>query len=154
MTATNHAITGALIATVIKNPAVAVTLAFIAHFVMDAIPHFRVAAKDDKERFKKRIFYKTLIIDLTLAFLLLIIVPTFILTSLSWWLVFACMLACMSPDLAWGWRLFLAVFKNAQREKNLFSRFHTWIQWSESQTGIVVELVWFITTLSLVIERR
>lgn len=105
-------------------------------------------------RYKNKAFQKYLIVDVSLAAVMLIIVPTFILTAISWGLVFACMLACMSPDLIWGWRMFSAMFKNNIKSKNRFSSWHTKIQWSETQSGIVVELAWFFTVFSLVAMRR
>jgi len=40
MTITNHILAGAIIGAVIKEPALALPIAFASHFVMDALPHF------------------------------------------------------------------------------------------------------------------
>jgi hypothetical protein len=40
MTATAHALVSAAIAASIPNPAISISLAFVSHFVMDAIPHW------------------------------------------------------------------------------------------------------------------
>lgn len=45
MTATNHALSGALIAAFLPPP-IAIPAAFLSHFVLDAIPHFGFKQKD------------------------------------------------------------------------------------------------------------
>ena len=40
MVITNHVLAGSLIGIGIKEPTLAITLAFVSHFVMDALPHF------------------------------------------------------------------------------------------------------------------
>lgn len=40
MTATAHALVGASIATMIPNPAIALPLVFLSHFLLDKIPHW------------------------------------------------------------------------------------------------------------------
>jgi len=153
MTATNHAVTGALISLVVPG-AIAVPLAFGAHFVMDAVPHFRVTAKNDLDRFQKRSFYTALIGDLILAVIFLITLPIYLRSDVSPWLVALSMFACMSPDLAWGWRLLLASTKKAEKPKNWFSNFHSAIQWSETQKGLYVEIAWLFCVLALIIKLR
>ena len=53
MTGTNHALSGAVIATFLPAP-VAIPVAFMSHFVLDAIPHFSV----DKEKKNSHRIYK------------------------------------------------------------------------------------------------
>ena len=48
MTATNHALTGAAIGFIVGVPAIAIPLALISHFVLDAIPHFRSGIEGEK----------------------------------------------------------------------------------------------------------
>ncbi len=40
MTATNHAVTGAIIGLTVANPVAAVVAALLSHFILDMIPHF------------------------------------------------------------------------------------------------------------------
>ncbi len=40
MTATAHALAGAVIATKISNPFIGLPLAFLSHFILDTIPHW------------------------------------------------------------------------------------------------------------------
>jgi hypothetical protein len=51
MTGFNHGMTGAAIALAVKQPALAVPLAFLSHFVTDMIPHFGL---NEQELFSKR----------------------------------------------------------------------------------------------------
>src|SRR5690349_19130048 len=95
MTATNHVLTGALIAVVVHNPVVALPAAFLSHFVLDAIPHYgNKKLKIDSSG------YRTLLVsDMSLAayFLafLLIVQPPYA------WLAVACGILAASPDLMW-----------------------------------------------------
>ena len=94
MIAANHALTGAFVATAIKQPAIALPAAFVSHFVCDAIPHFGVDLK-----FGSSSMYRWLTIDgtLTVGFAILLIllgVENPILLAVSGFVA-------MSPDLAW-----------------------------------------------------
>ena len=154
MTATNHAITGALIATVVHQPVLAILIAFAAHFAMDAIPHFGLPHAAIVRNTNKE-FKLVLLTDMTLLVLLLIAVPLLIGSTLHpWWLLLLCMLACISPDLIWGYRFYFELKTKVEKAKSLFTRFHKKIQWSETQQGIVTELMWFTGVISLVILRR
>lgn len=152
MTASNHALAGALTAILIPKPIIAIPLAFVLHFGLDAIPHFGLDEKGAKMRDKKQIFWIILGIDMLIAAALLINLPLLI-TFVPAWLVFACMFACMAPDLLWGWRLALEIKYKKITQKSLFSRFHTWIQWREFPSGLIVELIVFIGLLSLIFLR-
>ena len=57
MTATNHALTGATIATLVRQPYLAIPLAFLSHFFCDALPHFDIKFKFEESLvpFKKRL---------------------------------------------------------------------------------------------------
>lgn len=144
MTATNHALTGALVAAVVKEPAAAIPLAFLAHFVMDALPHFGISEPDDFKRSRNRKFVYILVGDLVLAAVLVLSVPFLLHAVVPLWLTFLCMVACMSPDLVWGWHFYFAVRHRQIRPRKWFSRFHAWIQWGEIERGIYIELAWFI----------
>lgn len=152
MTATNHALAGALTAILIPKPLIAIPLSFLLHFILDAVPHFGLDEKDEKLRNKKQIFWIILGIDMLIAAALLINLPMLI-TFVPAWLVFACMLACMSPDLVWGWRLALEIKYKIITSKSLFSRFHSWVQWREIPSGLIVELIIFFGLLSLIFLR-
>lgn len=149
MTATNHAITGAVIALVIKEPLLALPLAFLSHFVCDAIPHFGVGSFAARDK-RPHVFRNILKAD---AFLL-------VLFFLLLWLLNAPFIAYIgallagSPDLIWAYRY---IFKEDFGKKppppmNLFNRFHVHIQWNETlRLGFAVELIFGFVLLGVLI---
>lgn len=150
MTATNHVLAGALVAAYIQKPGLAIPLAFITHFFMDAIPHFGVHIGDEIKRNGSKIWRLVLLSDLLIAALLVVTVPAFFEDSL-YWLIFFSMLACASPDIVWGWRLIHELRHKTILPRNLFSRFHTRIQWSETKAGLAVEFIISLALFSLII---
>lgn len=151
MIATNHALTGAVIALSVKQPILVIPLAFAAHFAMDAIPHFWFKEKDVFKRNKMKKFQAYLAIDLVLTAIFLITIPLLIASDVSAWVVFFGMFACISPDLAWGWRFFNELREKTERKKNRLSELHAKIQWMEVPAGGLVEAVWFFVFLGLLI---
>lgn len=142
MTASNHAITGALIAVVVPIPTLAIFASFLAHFVMDALPHFGISQPDALKRNKDKRFIYVLIYDVALAGILLILLPVLLNTVVPIWFSALCMIACMSPDLVWGWRFYNELRTGKEKPKSFFSKFHSLIQWSESPKGALVEVLW------------
>lgn len=141
MTATNHALAGAAIAVTVNSP-LALPLAFVAHFVMDAIPHSDLKPKE-------------IWVDIFIAAFMTAALVLFLGDKFSPWLVFGSVIACASPDLVWGWRYYkLSDFKKAISPPwSSFSQWHQKIQWSETRLGILVELVWLVAVLGFIIER-
>jgi hypothetical protein len=151
MTATNHALTGAVVALVLKNPLLAIPVAFAAHFVMDAIPHFGISEPDVFTRNSSKRFRTILIVDCILAALLLIFVPILLAPQISWWITAFSMVACMSPDLVWGYHFYHETRHKIIKKKRLFSVFHHKIQWSETLNGIYIEAAWFFGMSVLIV---
>lgn len=148
MTATNHALTGALVAITIDKPLLAIPLAFASHFVLDALPHFGYPDAGYGETFGHRLAWFVSAMDIT-AFVALIF--------LSWQqvlLVYACAFVAISPDFAWPYRYFFFEKRGLAKpgEGNRFNRWHNRIQWCERPWGIWFEIGWFILILSLVIS--
>jgi hypothetical protein len=136
MTGTNHALTGAVIASIVGQPALAIPLAFASHFLLDSLPHF---GETDHTRtsFSKKVWFVDFI--LLSSFMLLLI-------ATSNWLLFAGALAAISPDFVWIYR-FVVKEKSGKIKpgpKNKFNSFHSTIQKYETKRGIAVEIVWFI----------
>lgn len=147
MTATNHALTGVVIALAIKQPLLAIPLAFATHFAMDAVPHFD-AGPDHVKQAKIVAFSDSAIAGITL-----ILLSIFLNSSIAPWLIFACGFACMSPDLEWGWRYYkFKDFKKVVSGKPIswFTTYHLKIQRSETRPGAFVELAW-LAGISVVI---
>ena len=143
MTTTSHAVTGALIAALVKQPLLAIPLAFISHFVCDTLPHFGLGMK-----FGSRKMYYWLVIDGLVAlgiavFLIRIGVASPVLLAV-------CGFVAMSPDLAWLYYGLRGEHGNP-KEYGLLSRFHSKIQWYEKPQGILVDLIWsFIMVAGIV----
>jgi predicted ABC-type exoprotein transport system permease subunit len=152
MTASNHAITGALIAVVVPAPVLAIAMSFIAHFIMDALPHFGVNQPDALKRNKDKRFIYVLIYDVALAGILVILLPILLGAVVPIWLSAVCMIACMSPDLVWGWRFYHEIRTGKEKPKSLFSQFHSWIQWSESAKGVLAEVLWASVVITVLVK--
>lgn len=136
MTATNHGLFGAVIAISLqKYPAVAVVLSPFSHFLLDAIPHFA----DQKAGLHSRRFFKILLSDMTLAVASTLAVAWF-------WpeialLVVVCAFLAASPDLMW---LYFEYLKpTPKKRRGRLADFHSKIQWSQTNHGLVMEAVWF-----------
>jgi hypothetical protein len=141
VTATNHALTGTAIGLIIGQPLLALPLAFLSHFICDAIPHFGFT--DDKSKqtkvLRSRLFRNYLIIEAVIC--ALIVLGLAILQPLNWQLAAICAFTAASPDLLSSNRYFSTVNKKNWKP-NLYSRFAHNIQWFEKPVGAVVEAVW------------
>lgn len=76
MILTIHALAGAAVANQFHNKLIAWILAFLSHFLLDAIPHREYSLENVKFGFKSREFQKLaikILIDLILGFILIII---------------------------------------------------------------------------------
>ncbi len=143
MTAVNHIMTGALLAATIRQPVLAVPLAFLSHFVLDALPHFGVAAKSIAERNKNWLFRTVLSLDVVLTAATIVLLPMYFMVKVSVGLLLACMTAAWLPDLAWI-RCFLRELRtNIRVPEKGFSWFHAAIQRYERPWGLAVEVAWF-----------
>lgn len=151
MIATNHGLTGASIAILLADkPLIALPLAFASHFVLDVLPHSGFDDAGGHLGVSKKLFHGTLYLDATLlfgSFLLLVF-------SQAPWLVFACWFLAGSPDIAWAYRYVIKekVGRLKEGPKNALNRFHSWIQWSQTRQGWLIEipvmifLFWFVGT--------
>lgn len=144
MTATNHALTGALIGFIVGQPLLALPLALASHFVCDALPHF--GPSKPANWIKTKEFKRLLTIDASMCVLLVAILAG--LHPIHWLLASICAFVATSPDLLW-----LDRFIKAQRGKrwkpSAFDKFASGIQWFEKPIGAVVEAVWLVVFVGL-----
>lgn len=148
MTATNHVVTGSLLAATLKNPAVALPLAFLLHFVLDALPHFGDRSDPDISIARLRWI---LPFDAAMAAAVLLVI---VLMQPDHWLVIALGgVLCASPDLFHIPRYvrYLRTGKSSPY-RDWFSRFHDWIQWGERPWGIYIEAVWLVVFGTLLLR--
>lgn len=144
MTATNHALTGALIGLSIGQPWLAIPAAFLSHFICDAIPHFgfKQAALGSK------LFRNVLLTDAALC--VLIAVVLFIYQPSNWLLAAGCAFVATSPDLMWIKKFRQArAGKRVSYDSSVIRRFHAGIQWFEKPIGLAVEAVWAVSAVIL-----
>jgi hypothetical protein len=146
MTGFNHGMTGAAIALVVKQPALAITLSFISHFAIDMIPHFGFPEKD----LFRRKFNVLLIADFIFAICLMIILA--ILFPSQKWLIWTCMIAAAIPDAASAYyRLYIERIKKTTVRQDPLYVLHRKIQWSQTIPGAYVEALWFIGIISFIL---
>jgi hypothetical protein len=139
MTGFNHGMTGAVLALVIKQPALAVPLAFLSHFVTDMIPHFGLG----RENILNRKFTIILVADFIFSIFLMVVLA--VLFPAHLWLIWACMIAAASPDLMWAYHhLYRVKIKHRKLKLGKIALFHSKIQWSQTLPGIAMEACWFI----------
>lgn len=147
MTATNHALTGAVIALSVKQPALAIPLAFLSHFVLDALPHYGVANGDVFERNKKLLTKIVFSTDAVLFVVTLVWLGFFFHAEVSNTLLFWSAAAAYLPDLPWIYRFVREIRTRKWEPGGRYTRIHEKIQWGERPWGIIVEILWAIGAL-------
>lgn len=149
MTATNHAITGSVIALAVKEPLLAIPLAFLSHFVLDAIPHYGLEKFVGYKKHKKT-FHKIISIDVVFLFAFLV----FLFLAGAPFLVFACVFVACSPDLAWVYRYSLQerFGQNKPKPRNRFNTWHVDIQ-THTMKGLYIEVPYGLAALAYVIAK-
>lgn len=150
MTATNHGLSGALIGLAITQPAVALPLAFVSHFVLDAMPHFG-GLNYHKNKKNRQLFHLYLLIDATLLAILI----SFLFINGAGWLAFACLFLAGSPDFVHAYQyLFNKDFHDngSGPKKHWFTKFHKNIQRSETPKGLIVEIPYAVLLSILIIN--
>lgn len=135
MTATNHALTGAVLALVVKEPAAVIPIAIASHFVLDSLPHLGGIPTNTRR------FLFILAADAGTACAILL---TLIVLLPSAWLipVFGAVLA-MAPDLMWFPNFIREATGRKLKKTDGITKWHKAIQRYERPWGIAFELVWF-----------
>lgn len=143
MTVTNHILAGAIIGLAIQEPLIALPLALLSHFVMDALPHFGYKGNGGfGEALQHRLTYWVGAAT-TLTTLLVVM----LLIAHQEWLALAAGLTATLPD-ALGVYNYRHFERHGQTATGLVKlvhvKFHRAIQWCERPWGIWVELATFI----------
>lgn len=146
MRAINHAFSGAVIGLTIVNPVISLPLAFMSHFVVDAIPHFGINGSEDVN---SKWFNRTLLADAVLCVILVVVL--FAARPQHWLTASVGAFLATSPDLMWIPNyLRIRGGKVARTNQSIVVRFHAWIQWFEHPIGIVTELAWFVAGIIVI----
>jgi hypothetical protein len=143
LTAINHALTGALIGFSVSNPVLAVFLALVSHFILDALPHFG-SRVDNDAWIKSKPFISMVAIDAVLCFTLVLVIAYN--HPLNYVLAAFCAFVAASPDLI-SFNRFYSNLKNKKWKPNLYTKFASKIQWFERPIGASVEVTWFLIML-------
>ena len=148
MTGLNHAATGALVAAAFNKPLISLPAALLSHFVVDAIPHWNYNVPGGVGG-RIRVMIADLFLSLTLLLLLALSVGA------TGWLIVAGGLLGIAPDTMWL-RFFLtgkpAIHGNRKSLINRIREFHSWIQWSETSKGLLVEIAWLPIVIWLIYQ--
>jgi len=144
MRAINHALTGAVIGIVVGSP-IALPLAFLSHFVLDAIPHHSYAGSDDEVYVLAKFRY-TLAIDALLCFVLVLALG--VAGPVHWQLAAVCAFLATSPDF-FHIPSYTKVVNGQAYNPGLYSRFASRIQWFQKPIGAYVELAWAFAAIVL-----
>ncbi|HTB49070.1 MAG TPA: hypothetical protein VK712_03235 [Verrucomicrobiae bacterium] len=147
MTATNHALTGALIGLLVGEPLLAVPLAVASHFVCDALPHFGSSAPVEVV-LRSRWFRNYLVVDASLCFLLVVCLGAY--HPQHWLLAAICAFAAASPDFI-NLNSFVKIHQRKKWRPGWFTKLTLDIQWFARPVGAVVEVVWFASGITLLV---
>lgn len=137
MTATNHALTGAVIGLAVRQPLLALPIAFLSHFVLDALPHF--GSKHLRPSQHRFVYYLAAEAGACAA----VVLTLAILHPTGWFVATLCAFLATSPDFMWVGE-FLAARKGQKQppRRHPLVRFHSVIQWYQKEPGALVELGW------------
>ncbi|MFZ1360975.1 MAG: hypothetical protein WAS27_03075 [Candidatus Saccharimonadales bacterium] len=138
----NHAGTGIIIALTVKRPELAIPLAFVSHFVLDMIPHSRVAHN-------KTIMAPYLVVEALGATILTVVCMVAFPASAP--LIMACAFAAYLPDLLWPFYYGYGVNLAQTQGFKQFFAFHKSIQWSETYRGWLVELLYWCIVIAFLV---
>lgn len=149
MIATNHAVTGALIATAIDKPLLALPLALASHFALDALPHFGYPGHNG---FGQALKYKiSKMVAIADPLLLICLVVLLWLSGATGYIYLAALLAA-APDIEWLYDYFRFERSGKKPPSSWLAPFHKYIQWCERPWGIWVEAGWLTVTSLLLIH--
>lgn len=138
MTASNHVVTGVLVASTIHIPIIALPVALISHFVLDSLPHYSEPGLDyGSPKFKTILAIDIYVALMCLGLLLLLSPPSL------WLLLFAGIIAA-SPDLMWFPDFKAALQGEPKPVYGPIRRFHSRIQRFANPSGLWVEVAWFV----------
>ncbi len=147
MRAINHALTGTVIGLAISEPAIALPVAFLSHYVCDAIPHYG-GNGSEQEEINSRSFRILLVVDALLCAALVALLALY--RPHRWLQAALCAFLAASPDL-FSIPRYRSLRKHKSFRPNLYERLAKNLQWFEHPIGAVVEVVWGIGMVVLIL---
>jgi len=146
MTTSNHVYVGAIVGLSIQQPLLAIPLAFLSHFALDALPHYGYGPGSLAEGFKYKLTWVMEAVN---------IVALPVLAWLLWGaglLPYVAGIAAISPDLVWIHRYFWYERKGLEPPIGWLTKHHLRLQWCERYWGIVIEYL-FLMLLVVIVWR-
>jgi len=137
MTASNHVLTGMIIASTVNNPVLALPLALMSHFALDGLPHY----SDEKVVYTDFKFKLILGADAYIAALCLFLV--LLLHPVHMWIIIAGGVLAASPDLMWLPDFIAALRNQPKPAYGPIRQFHHKVQWWTKPKGAYIEGIWF-----------
>lgn len=127
---------GSMIAFAVKEPVIALPLALLSHYILDALPHYGLRTWAERRRHIV-LFCCVIALDVILSVALL----AFLFLSAPWYVVTAGFLA-FAPDTMWLYRYLVKgkLGKNPIGHIGRFAAFHKRIQKREFSLGLYVEI--------------
>lgn len=162
MTATNHALTGAVIALAIKRPELAIPLAFLSHFALDAIPHYNPPKLHARQfhalevswakKFNDHTFRLIFATDMFLLALITLSLLLVNVANVSNWTLLFSIAAAILPDVIGGRVIIYRLIghRRKNQRQTIFDKIHQWIQWLDAPWAITVEVAWFVVMAFLI----
>ena len=147
MTASAHAATGALLAVVIDKPILALPVAFLSHFALDAIPHFGYPGHGGFGPALKHRTSKVVAVADPLLVILLFGLLAYYSADVY---VYAAALLAASPDIEWFVALFFYERRNKRPPRSPIYSVHANIQWMERPSGLWVDGFVYIAAAYLI----
>ena len=142
----NHVITGAVIATAVTQPALALPLAFASHFALDVMPHYGDNPKTDPGG---KYFIVSIAADTVLTFAVIAACLAFLPGDHV--VVLLSMFLGMSPDLKWAYEYWYYRITGKRKSRGAFARWHSAIQWGERPYFWWIEFAW-LGAMALVLK--
>ncbi len=146
MTTSNHILAGTLIALTVKTPLLVLPLAFMSHFLLDALPHYGYEGSGYSEAFRHKLTY---VMEALGAIGILLLAAS---GALGWSLVLLAAFFAVLPDFEWLYRYFLFERKGLEPPKTFLTDFHRKIQWCERSWGIIPEVIFFVLGYALLLN--
>lgn len=145
MTGFSHSATGVVIALAVHNPAWALPLALVSHFVLDAIPHYG----DDQLNGANKAFRRFILIDAIFGFGIAILM--FALMPERRLAIALCAALATVPDLMWLPNHIRQTQNLPSKPHNGLMRWHHKIQFEHPVWGVVTEAIWLLGMLSFLL---
>jgi hypothetical protein len=147
MRAINHALTGTVIGFAISEPAIAIPLSLVSHYICDAIPHFG-SGISEKHALESKSFERLLYVDTVLCILLVIVLA--IIKPQHWAIAAFCAFVAASPDFL-SFNRWQKMRVGIKSKLTPYGKFAKGIQWFERPIGAFVEIAWAIAAIILIV---